>query len=75
MSQLTKPIFSFKSFKFLPPQEFKGTVDPVEAEIWLREIEKKFEIVGVEEDEKTIVDTYMLNGEYNYWWEAKPVLE
>ena len=42
-SQLTKPTISFKS---LQPPEFKGTVDPVEAKIWLREIEKTFEIVG-----------------------------
>ena len=52
-----------------------GTVDPVEAKIWLREIKKTFEIVGAEEDKKTILDAYMLNGETNYWWEAKQVLE
>ena len=66
-SQLTKPTFSFKSFKSLQPPEFKGTVDSVKAKIWLREIEKTFEIVGVKEDKKTIFDTYMFNGEANYW--------
>ncbi|WOG92166.1 hypothetical protein DCAR_0311426 [Daucus carota subsp. sativus] len=74
-SQLTKPTISFKSFKSLQPPEFKGTVDPVEAKIWLREIEKTFEIVGVEEEKKTIFAAFMLKGEANYWWEAKRVLE
>ena len=62
---------TFKSFKTLNPPEFKGTTDPVEARLWLREIEKYFEIVGVEEDKKTIFAAFMLKGEANYWWEAK----
>nr|XP_017245279.1 PREDICTED: uncharacterized protein LOC108216926 [Daucus carota subsp. sativus] len=56
-------------------QEFKGTVNPVEAKIWLTEIEKTFEIVGVEENKKTIFAAFMLKGEANYWWEAKKKLE
>ena len=52
----------------------KGTIDPVEANIWLREIKKTFEIVDVEEDKKTLFDAYMLNGEANYWWEAKQAI-
>ena len=57
---------TFKSFKSLNPQEFKGTTDPVEARVWLREIEKTFEIVGVEDNKKTIFDAFMLKGEANY---------
>jgi len=53
----------------------KGTIDPVEAKMWPREIKKTSEIVGVEEDKTTIFDAYILNGEANYWWEAKQVLE
>lgn len=44
----TQTTVTFKSFKSLNPPEFKGTTNPVEARIWLREIEKTFEIVGVE---------------------------
>ena len=40
----------------------KGTVDSVEAKIWLREIKKTFEVVGVGEGKKTIFDAYILNG-------------
>ena len=67
--------FSFESFKFCHHKSFEGTVDPVEAKIWLREIEKTFEMVDVEDDKKTILDAYMLNRMGNYWWEAKLVLE
>ncbi|XP_074374397.1 uncharacterized protein LOC141714798 [Apium graveolens] len=42
---------------------------------WLREIEKTFEIVDVEEEKKTIFVAYILKGEANYWWEAKKILE
>ena len=59
----------------MQPPEFKGTVDPIKAKIWLREIEKTFEIVGVEENKKTIFDAYMLNEENNYWGEANQVLK
>ena len=31
-------------------------------------------MVGVYEDKTTIFDTYMLNGEANYWWEAKQAI-
>ena len=56
-SQLIKLTFPIKIFKFLQPYEFKGIIDPVEAKIWLREIEKIFEIFGVEDDKKTIFAT------------------
>ncbi|XP_074342240.1 uncharacterized protein LOC141679718 [Apium graveolens] len=73
--QQTPSTVTFKSFKSLNPPEFKGTTDPVEARVWLREIEKTFEIVDVEEEKKTIFAAYMLEGEANYWWEAKKTLE
>ncbi|XP_074355418.1 uncharacterized protein LOC141695076 [Apium graveolens] len=47
----------------------------MEARIWLREIEKTFKIVGVEEDKKTIFAAFMLKGEAIYWWEAKRGIE
>ena len=48
----------------------KGSVDPVEAKIRLREIKKTFEIFGVKEDKRTIFDAYMLNRKDNYLWKA-----
>ncbi|XP_074363144.1 uncharacterized protein LOC141703561, partial [Apium graveolens] len=73
--QQTPSTVTFKSFKSLNPPEFKGTTDPVEARVWLREIEKTFEIVDVEEEKKIIFAAYMLKGEANYRWEANKTLE
>ncbi|XP_074323496.1 uncharacterized protein LOC141660410 [Apium graveolens] len=68
-------VATFKSFKSLNPPEFHGTSYPIAARVWLREIKKTFEIVGVENDKKTLFAAYMLKEEANYWWEAKRNLE
>ncbi|KAL8126108.1 hypothetical protein AgCh_013408 [Apium graveolens] len=65
----------FRAFKSLKPPELLGSADPVEARAWLKEIEKSFEILGVEERHKTIFTSYLLKGEANYWWESKRNLE
>ncbi|XP_074355847.1 uncharacterized protein LOC141695507 [Apium graveolens] len=70
-----KAATAFRAFKSLKPQEFLGSSDPVEARAWLKEIDKSFEILGVEERYKTIFASYILKGEANYWWEFKCNLE
>ena len=47
------PIVTFKSFQAVKPPKFKGTPDPVEANSWLKEIEKAFALVKVGEELKT----------------------
>ncbi|XP_017256323.1 uncharacterized protein LOC108225879 [Daucus carota subsp. sativus] len=74
-SQPPKPTVTFKAFQAVRPLEFKGTTDPIVARTWLKEIEKAFEIVGVEDEKKTLFATYMLKGEANFWWEARRGLE
>ena len=37
---------TFKQFQAVKPPEFKGSVDPVDANAWLKEMEKAFELVG-----------------------------
>ena len=66
-SQPPKPTVTFKAFQAVCPPEFKGTTDPIVARTWLKEIEKAFEIVGVEDEKKTLFATYMLKGEANFW--------
>ncbi|KAL8118075.1 hypothetical protein AgCh_015834 [Apium graveolens] len=34
------------------PPEFKGSLDPIEARVWLKEIEKSFALVKVKEEQK-----------------------
>lgn len=53
---------SFRAFKSLRPPEFQGTASPVEARAWLKEMEKSFEIIQVEDGQKTIFATYLLKG-------------
>ena len=66
---------SFKAFQSLRPPEFKGTANPVEARVWLKEMEKSFEILQITEEQKTVFATYILKGEANFWWESKKNLE
>lgn len=66
---------AFRAIKSLKPPEFHGSADPVEARAWLKEMEKSFEILSIEEAQKTIFATYLLKGEANYWWEAKRNME
>ncbi|XP_074355810.1 uncharacterized protein LOC141695466 [Apium graveolens] len=55
--------------------EFKGSIDPIKARAWLKEMEKAFALVKVEADQKTEFVVYFLKGEENYWWESKRALE
>lgn len=61
---------TFKAFKNMHPPEFKGTTDPVEAQSWVKEIEKVFRVIKVAEDQKTAFAAYMLKGEASFWWES-----
>lgn len=60
----------FKAFKEVHPPEFKGTTDPTEAQIWIKEIEKAFKVTQTAENMKTTFAAYMLKGEANFWWET-----
>ena len=61
---------SFKDFKSVGPPEFKGSTEPMEAQSWVKEVEKAFVIARVGEEQKTAFATYLLKGEANFWWEA-----
>ena len=66
---------TFKSFQAVNPPEFKGTADPVDAQAWIKEIEKAFNLVGVEENQKCKFASYYLKSEANYWWVSVKALE
>lgn len=63
-------VANFKDFKSVGPPEFKGTIEPIEVQSWIEEIENAFVIARVREEQKTIFATYMMKGEANFWWEA-----
>lgn len=68
-------IVTFKSFQAVKPPEFHGSTDPTEARVWLKEIEKAFVLVKVDENQKTDFASYFLKSEANYWWESAKALE
>ncbi|XP_074355742.1 uncharacterized protein LOC141695393 [Apium graveolens] len=69
------PAVTFKNFQAVNSPEFKRSVDLVEANAWLKEIEIAFELVGAGDEQKTKFDSYFLKGEANYRWESKKALE
>ncbi|KAL8126782.1 hypothetical protein AgCh_013900 [Apium graveolens] len=57
------------------PPEFKSSLDPIEASVWLKEIEKSFALVKVKEEQKVEFASYYLKNEATYWWEKVKTLE
>lgn len=49
-NQPAERLANFKDFKAVGPPEFKGTTDPIEAQTWVKEMEKAFVIVRVAEE-------------------------
>ena len=52
------------------PLVFKGTVNPVVAEEWISMIEKIFEFVQIEDEDKVKCAIYMLRKDERIWWDA-----
>ena len=52
------------------PPYFKGENQPIVAEHWLRSIEKIFQTIRCEEDEKVNLATFMLEEHVDVWWSA-----
>ncbi|XP_074351340.1 uncharacterized protein LOC141690434 [Apium graveolens] len=47
------PAMTFKKIQAVKPPEFNGSDEPVEANAWLKEIEKAFDLVGAGAEQKT----------------------
>ncbi|KAH7857114.1 hypothetical protein Vadar_009163 [Vaccinium darrowii] len=57
-------------FKKLFTAEFEGTVDPADAENWLKSVERVLVAMGVTDEQKVTLATFSLRGEALVWWEA-----
>ncbi len=57
-------------FMRVRPPTFSKTEEPMDAEDWLRAIEKKLALVRTDEQEKVTFETHQLEGLANEWWEA-----
>ena len=49
---------------------FEGTVDPTVAKEWISMIEKIFEFVQIEGEDKVKCAVYMLRKDARIWWDA-----
>jgi hypothetical protein len=58
----------FMEFKRLNPPSFEGSIDPLEAEKWVQEIEKVFKVLKCLEEDKVTYATHMLQGLAQNWW-------
>ncbi|XP_020156093.1 uncharacterized protein [Aegilops tauschii subsp. strangulata] len=56
-------------FQRTKPPSFSQVIDPLEADDWLRTIEKKLEIAHTEEDDKDPFATHYLEGAAAIWWD------
>ncbi|XP_074382738.1 uncharacterized protein LOC141724478 isoform X2 [Apium graveolens] len=71
----TNPQVTFKTFQAVNPPEFKGSLELIEANVWLKEIEKAFALVKVKEEQKVEFASYYLKNEATYWWKMVKILE
>ena len=60
---------SLADFQRTNPPVFSSSQDPMEAEDWLREIEKKLLIAQCSKREKVLYASYQLNGPASIWWD------
>ena len=58
-----------QDFQRTQPPKFSFADDPLEADDWLRTIEKKLELARVDELDKVLFSTHYLEGPANVWWD------
>ena len=52
------------------PPEFSHATDPLEADDWLRAVEKQFNIAQCDDQQNVLYALEQLQGEAQDWWEA-----
>ena len=64
------PRSTLKDFRNTNPPVFSKTVEPLDADDWLRTIENNLEIAGVANNDKVMFSTHYLTGAARAWWES-----
>ena len=59
-----------KQFRELGPPEFLGKPDPLKAEAWIKHVEKIFDVLKCQDEQKVQFASFMLRGEADHWWES-----
>ncbi|KAL5779261.1 hypothetical protein ACOSQ2_009998 [Xanthoceras sorbifolium] len=58
-----------EQFRRLHPLSFEGSTNPLDAEEWLRELDKVFSFMNCTENQKVACAVFMLKGDAGHWWE------
>ena len=61
---------SLSDFQSTRPLPFASASEPMDAEDWLRDIERKLNTVGCTDEEKLKHTAYLLSGLATAWWEV-----
>jgi hypothetical protein len=61
---------SLSDIQNIRPFPFASTAEPMDAEDWLRDTERKLDAVGCNDKEKLRYTSYMLTGLAACWWET-----
>ncbi|TXG51791.1 hypothetical protein EZV62_024315 [Acer yangbiense] len=59
-------VVTLERFKKLGPSVFKGRIDPIAAEAWLKQIEKVFTAIACPDKQKVVFASFMLEDEANH---------
>src|SRR3954463_6809715 len=62
-------VVSIQDFILLKPPVFPCSSEPLEADDWLRSIERKLDTAHVAPDDRVIFAAYFLEGDALQWWE------
>ena len=60
---------NLSGFQRTKPPSFSQTIDPLDADDWLRTMEKKLEVAQTDEGDKVPFITHYLEGTSAIWWE------
>ena len=69
LANVNNPRRALEQFQKLNPPAFKGGVDPIQAEEWLRQIEKILDVMECTENQRVSFTSFMFQGEAERWWE------
>lgn len=59
-----------EQFRRYQPPTFNGQGEPLEAEMWLRALERIFDHIACNDAHRVSCATFQLTGDADYWWES-----
>jgi hypothetical protein len=63
-------IHQISDFHRLRPPKFGGSVNPIEADDWLREIERKLHVIHANDRDRVLLTIQQLVGPALAWWQS-----